>query len=159
MAIYLSEVKVIREGHKTATRELDAENLGHDEDWEGHCAAVTCPACGKVNIVIGARVDLGPRECPNCGRSTAQCYGTRLGGGSVSIAWRGAAERQPGGLKRILGMMCLVLGSTGVVLGITLLILSLVAQAMEGGVEVLRAAFAMFLLAGCLVLAGVKLQH
>lgn len=141
------------------TRELDAENLGHDEDWEGHCAAVTCPACGKVYIVIGARVDLGPRECPNCGKSAAQCYGTRLGGGSVSIAWRGSAESQPSGFKRILGMMCLVLGSTGVVLGITMSILSLVAQAMKVGDEVLHAAFATFLMAGCLVLAGVKLRH
>ncbi len=138
------------------TRELDAENLGHDEDWEGHCAAVTCPACGKVYIVTNTRLDLGPRECPNCGRSAAQCYGTRLGGGSASVAWRRPGEGKPGSVTRILGLMCLILGSVGVVLGITLSIVSLVAQVIEGGIEVLHAALAMFIPAGCLVLAGAK---
>lgn len=141
------------------TRELDPYNLAHDEDWEGHCVAVTCPACGKVYVVTSAEYDFGPRECPNCGRSTAQCYGTRMGGGTASVTWRRPRQGESGGLKRILGMMCLVLGSIGAVLGITLSTISLVAQAMEGDVVVLRAAFAILILAGCLLLAGVRLRR
>ncbi|MGD1020309.1 MAG: hypothetical protein ABSA12_13440 [Verrucomicrobiia bacterium] len=140
------------------TRELDVENLGHDKDWEGHCAAVTCPSCGKVYIVTSAQLDFGLRECPNCGRSTAQCYGTRLSGGSVSITWRRPGEGKASGFKTILGMICLALGSVGVVLGITLSTVLLVAQVIEGGFRAIGLVVAIFILAGGLILAGVQLR-
>ena len=34
-----------------ATRFVDRDAIGHDEDWQGNNAAFTCPACKKVYIV------------------------------------------------------------------------------------------------------------
>jgi hypothetical protein len=141
------------------TRELDAESLRHDEDWEGHCAAVTCPSCGKVYIVTSAHLDLGPRECPNCGRSAAQCYGTRLGGGSASVMWRKPGEIEPSGFRRILGMLCLIVGGLGLAMGMTFSVVFLVAQFIESGFRALSVAVAMLILAGCLIAVGIKLQR
>lgn len=69
-------------------RELDPNNLGHDEDWEGNNAAFRCPRCGKVFIVSGSRVHGGERKCPGCGESTGWCdIKGRKSGGSAAIEW------------------------------------------------------------------------
>ncbi|MBA7638414.1 hypothetical protein ES703_46070 [subsurface metagenome] len=71
-------------------RQLDPENLGHDEDWEGNNAAFRCPCCGKVFIVSGSRVHGGERRCPEpeCAKSIGRCdIKGRKGGGVASIEW------------------------------------------------------------------------
>lgn len=69
-------------------RQLDANNLGHDEDWEGNNAAFKCPVCGKVYLVNSTRMHHEVRDCPNCHKSTARCTRGRLSGGSASIEWQ-----------------------------------------------------------------------
>lgn len=70
------------------TKQLDPNNLGHDEDWEGNNPAFTCPHCGKVFIVSGSGVHHGERKCPECGRSKARCDITgRKSGGHASLEW------------------------------------------------------------------------
>ena len=46
-----------------ATRFVDRDAIGHDEDWQGNNAAFTCPACKKVYIV-SARMHAEGRDCP-----------------------------------------------------------------------------------------------
>ncbi|MGD0624537.1 MAG: hypothetical protein ABSB32_07430 [Thermodesulfobacteriota bacterium] len=70
------------------TRNLDPENIGHDEDWVGNNAAFTCPHCGKVFIVSGSAIHKGVRACPECGRSTGRCDITgKKSGGKASLQW------------------------------------------------------------------------
>lgn len=71
------------------TKNLDPNNLGMDEDWEGNNAAFRCPHCSKVFIVSGSRVHNGERKCPNCGRATGRCdkSGGRKSGGTASLEW------------------------------------------------------------------------
>jgi len=54
------------------SRQLNPDNLGPDEDWEGSNAAFKCPHCGKVYIVSGSQIHRGERQCPQCGKSTAR---------------------------------------------------------------------------------------
>ncbi len=69
-------------------KQLDAENLGHDEDWEGNNAAFRCPHCGKVFIVSGTRVHGGERHCPECVKSIGRCdIKGRKSGGTASLEW------------------------------------------------------------------------
>lgn len=70
-------------------RDLDPNNLGHDEDWQGNNAAFKCPQCGKVYLVSGSRVHGGERKCPGCGKSVARISrsGGRQSGGTASIEW------------------------------------------------------------------------
>jgi len=69
-------------------RELDPNNLEHNEDWEGNNAAFTCPCCGKVFVVSNSPfIHSGTRSCPNCGKSTGYCTGGRKGGGTARIEW------------------------------------------------------------------------
>ncbi len=69
-------------------RQLDPENLGHDEDWEGNNAAFKCPHCEKVFIVSGSGVHHGKRSCPDCSKSTAYCdIKGRKSGGTASLEW------------------------------------------------------------------------
>ena len=69
-------------------RELDPDNLGHDEDWIGNAAAFKCPHCAKIFIVSGTRIHSGVRKCPHCGRSTGRCdiKGAKSGG-RASLQW------------------------------------------------------------------------
>jgi len=76
------------------SKNLDPNNLGQDEDWEGNNAAFKCPHCGKVFIVSGTRmhggtrISPGVRKCPQCGKSIARCsMGGRKGGGTASLEW------------------------------------------------------------------------
>jgi predicted RNA-binding Zn-ribbon protein involved in translation (DUF1610 family) len=142
------------------TRELDAYNPGHDVDWEGNYAAFTCPACSKVYIVNGIERQHEARDCPSCGKSTAQCTGGRLSGGSASITWLTLGGGKPAGFQTILGVICLVLGSMGLILGITFSTVLLVAQVIEGGFGAAATAFVtVFVAGGCLILAGVRLRY
>ncbi len=74
-------------------RNLDPNNLGHSEDWEGNNVALSCPACKKVFIVSDTRMHVGPdgtkgyRKCPGCGKSVGRVKGGRKSGGSASIEW------------------------------------------------------------------------
>ena len=69
------------------TRQLDPNNLGHDEDWEGNNAALRCPHCEKVFLVSG-NIHRGVRKCPNCGNATGRCdIKGRQSGGSASLEW------------------------------------------------------------------------
>ena len=70
-------------------RDLDPNNLGHDEDWQGNNAAFKCPHCSKVYIVSGSRVHSGERQCPSCRKSVARISskGGRQSGGTASIEW------------------------------------------------------------------------
>lgn len=69
------------------TKDLDASNLGHDEDWEGNNAAFKCPHCGKV-FIVSAQIHNGERDCPECGKSTGHCgMSGKKGGGTASLEW------------------------------------------------------------------------
>ena len=75
------------------TRNLDPNNLGEDEDWEGNNAAFRCPTCNKVFIVSDTRMHVGPngekgyRDCPRCGKSNGRIKGGRKSGGTATIEW------------------------------------------------------------------------
>jgi hypothetical protein len=62
-------------------RNLDPNELGLNEDWEGNNAALSCPICNKVFIVSDTRMHVGPddtkgyRECPGCGKSIGRVTG------------------------------------------------------------------------------------
>jgi predicted RNA-binding Zn-ribbon protein involved in translation (DUF1610 family) len=68
------------------SRDLDPQNLGPKEDWEGNNIALVCPACGKVYLV-SERIHGGERHCPNCGKSRGMVKGGRKSGGIASIHW------------------------------------------------------------------------
>ena len=69
-------------------KQLDPNNLGQNEDWEGNAAAFTCPHCGKVFIVSGTRIHKGIRKCPMCGKSTGCCdIKGKKSGGTASLEW------------------------------------------------------------------------
>jgi Zn finger protein HypA/HybF involved in hydrogenase expression len=69
-------------------KELDPNNLGIDDDWEGNEAAFRCHHCGKVFIVSGARIHGGERKCPECKKSTGRCdIKGRKSGGISSLVW------------------------------------------------------------------------
>jgi hypothetical protein len=51
-------------------RDLQHDNLGLLEDWQGNNIALACPVCLKVFIVSGMIHRKG-RECPSCGKSKA----------------------------------------------------------------------------------------
>ena len=76
------------------SRELNPENLGQEEDWEGNNAAFLCPCCHKVFIVSDTRMHIGPagekgyRKCPSCGDSVGRVTGGRKSGGKASIEWK-----------------------------------------------------------------------
>lgn len=67
------------------TKELDPNNLGPSEDWEGNNIAFSCPACGDVYIV-SERIHR-ERKCPGCGKSRGIVTGGRASGGTASIIW------------------------------------------------------------------------
>lgn len=74
-------------------KELNPEDLGQDEDWEGNNAAFKCPVCQKVFIASDTRMHIGPnkekgyRKCPSCGKSVGRVSGGRKSGGAASIEW------------------------------------------------------------------------
>ena len=69
-------------------KQLDPENLDHDENWEGNNAAFRCPHCGKVFIVSGTRVHRGERRCPECAKSIGRCdIKGRKSRGTASLEW------------------------------------------------------------------------
>ncbi len=74
-------------------KQLNPDQLGPDEDWEGNNAAFRCPSCQKVFIVSNTRMHMGPRgekgyrKCPNCEKSVGRVTGGRKSGGSASIEW------------------------------------------------------------------------
>jgi hypothetical protein len=69
-------------------RTIDPDKLKGNEDWEGNNIAITCPVCGKVYIVSGARqIHAGKRPCPGCGKSEGTVKGGRKSGGTASISW------------------------------------------------------------------------
>jgi hypothetical protein len=67
------------------TKELDLQNLGPKEDWEGNNIALECPVCGKVFIV--SKQLHGERHCPACGKSRGMVTGGKESGGKASIIW------------------------------------------------------------------------
>jgi Zn finger protein HypA/HybF involved in hydrogenase expression len=67
-------------------RDLDPEDLGTDEDWEGNNVAFTCPKCDKV-FIVSEHIHKGERECPTCGQSRGLVSGGRKSGGSAYIEW------------------------------------------------------------------------
>ena len=75
-------------------RNLDPDELGLNEDWEGNNAASSCPVCNKIFIVSDTRMHVGPddtkgyRECPGCGKSIGRVTGGRKSGGTASIEWK-----------------------------------------------------------------------
>jgi len=70
------------------SKQLDPNNLGIDEDWEGNNAAFRCPHCNKVFIVSGTRVHGGKRNCPKCGKSIGYCdIKGRKSGGFAKLEW------------------------------------------------------------------------
>lgn len=69
-------------------RQLDGNNLGPNEDWEGNNVAFTCPLCSKVFIVSRApMIHGGRRSCPGCGKSEGWVDGGRKSGGKAGIRW------------------------------------------------------------------------
>ncbi len=68
-------------------KDLDPDNLGRDEDWEGNNAAFRCPVCEKVFIVNSTMMHHGERECPKCKKSIARITGGRKSAGQASIEW------------------------------------------------------------------------
>ncbi|MCX5718401.1 MAG: hypothetical protein NT055_00280 [Nitrospirae bacterium] len=69
-------------------KQLDPNNLGLNEDWEGNAAAFMCPHCGKVFIVSGTRIHKGIRKCPNCSKSTGRCdIKGKKSGGTANLEW------------------------------------------------------------------------
>lgn len=74
-------------------KELNSEDLGQDEDWEGNNAAFKCPVCQKIFIVSDTRMHIGPnkekgcRKCPSCEKSVGRVSGGRKSGGTASIEW------------------------------------------------------------------------
>ncbi len=84
----LKELSRETEGVKMPKRELNQQNLGHDEDWVGNAAAFKCPHCSKVFIVSGTRIHSGVRKCPECGKSTGRCdIEGAPRGGKASLEW------------------------------------------------------------------------
>lgn len=71
-----------------ATRFVDRDAIGHDEDWQGNNAAFTCPACKKVYIV-SARMHAEGRDCPTpgCGQSRGLVVGGKDSGGTASFTY------------------------------------------------------------------------
>jgi Zn finger protein HypA/HybF involved in hydrogenase expression len=65
-------------------RNVDPDNLGRGEDWEGNNAAFTCPACSKV-FIVSDLMHGGERDCPECRKSTGRVMGGKKSGGSASI--------------------------------------------------------------------------
>ena len=70
-------------------KDLDQNNLGIDEDWDGNNAAFRCPCCNKVFIVSGFRTYdgiKGVRKCPNpnCKKSTGRID---IKGREASLEW------------------------------------------------------------------------
>ncbi len=53
-----------------ASRQLDKDNLGVDEDWIGNGAAFRCPVCTKV-FIVSAFLHRKGRRCPACAGSRA----------------------------------------------------------------------------------------
>src|SRR6266516_4414455 len=76
-------------GEFMQTKELDPQNLGPQEDWEGNIIALACPVCGKV-FLVSNRIHGGERHCPACGRSRGMVTGGKESGGVASIAWEDA---------------------------------------------------------------------
>ena len=70
-----------------AEKELDAANLGRDEDWLGNNAAFTCPQCGNVFLVSGMLNRAGGRACPTCDASRGFVQGGAQSGGHAWIEW------------------------------------------------------------------------
>lgn len=68
------------------TKELDPQQLGSKEDWEGNNIAIACPLCETVYIV-SHRIHGGERHCPACGRSRGMVKGGKESGGNASIIW------------------------------------------------------------------------
>jgi len=68
------------------TNELNPQQLGSREDWEGNNIAFACPLCETVYIV-SHRIHGGERHCPACGRSRGMVTGGRESGGKASIIW------------------------------------------------------------------------
>jgi hypothetical protein len=75
-------------------RDLDSNNLGQEEDWEGNNAAFRCPLCGKVFIVSGrihggGRAGEASRNCPGpgCGKSVGVIRGGKKSDGYARLKW------------------------------------------------------------------------
>lgn len=74
-------------------KDLNPDNLGQDEDWEGNNAAFRCPICQKVFIVSHTRMHVnlqkmkGFRKCPKCGKSFGRITGGKKSGGKASLEW------------------------------------------------------------------------
>ncbi|NIR82798.1 MAG: hypothetical protein GWO40_06585 [Gammaproteobacteria bacterium] len=69
-------------------KDLNADHLAHNEDWEDNTVALTCPRCGKVFIVIAAgKAHRGERECPACGESVGHIQGNKKAKGTAWIEW------------------------------------------------------------------------
>jgi predicted GNAT family N-acyltransferase len=62
-------------------RKLDKSALGRSEDWYGNNAALRCPLCSKT-FIVSQFLNKGRRECPSCGRSSAE-----MSGGGLTIQW------------------------------------------------------------------------
>lgn len=67
-------------------KELDREHLAQNEDWDGTCAAFTCPLCGKV-FIVHTEMHKDGRKCPACERSTGHVHGSRKGHGTAWLEW------------------------------------------------------------------------
>ena len=68
-------------------KNLDPNNLGLDEDWEGNNAAFKCPHCNKV-FIVSAQIHRGVRSCPQCGKSIGHCdIKGKKGGDKARIEW------------------------------------------------------------------------
>jgi hypothetical protein len=68
------------------TKELNPQQLGSTEDWEGNNIAFACPHCATVYIV-SKQIHSGERRCPTCGQSRGLVTGGRDSGGKASIIW------------------------------------------------------------------------
>jgi len=65
-------------------KELKAEQLELNEDWEGNNAAFCCSKCQKVFIVSGL-IHQGIRCCPNCGKTEGHVEGGKMSGGRAYL--------------------------------------------------------------------------
>jgi hypothetical protein len=72
------------------TKQLNPQQLGSKEDWEGNNIAFACPLCETVYIV-SEQIHGGERKCPACGKSRGLVKGGRKQSGSTaSIVWEDA---------------------------------------------------------------------
>lgn len=72
------------------TKQLNPQQLGSKEDWEGNNIAFACPLCETVYIV-SEQIHSGERKCPACGKSRGLVTGGRKQSGSTaSIVWEDA---------------------------------------------------------------------